>query len=242
MPTIQQLVRKGRQDKVDKTKTPALKGSARSAVASAHVSTRRRRRSRTPRLRKVARVQPDQPDRGHRLHPGRRAQPAGALHRARARRPGEGPPGRPLQDHPRRARHPVGPWSASRRAAVTAPRRRRANASQGPRAQASAGHRPGLLLAAGHPTGQQDPVLRQEVARRAHRLRRPRRLPREDRRRPGHHAQARAGQRQADPRGQEPPGRWCHVPGAGRGQGRAAAPRWPCAGWSATRGSVGRRR
>ena len=27
MPTIQQLVRKGRQDKVGKTKTPALKGS-----------------------------------------------------------------------------------------------------------------------------------------------------------------------------------------------------------------------
>jgi small subunit ribosomal protein S12 len=27
MPTIQQLVRKGRQDKVEKTKTPALKGS-----------------------------------------------------------------------------------------------------------------------------------------------------------------------------------------------------------------------
>ncbi|MGH3485415.1 MAG: 30S ribosomal protein S12, partial [Nocardioidaceae bacterium] len=27
MPTIQQLVRKGRQDKATKTKTPALKGS-----------------------------------------------------------------------------------------------------------------------------------------------------------------------------------------------------------------------
>ncbi|HET7386269.1 MAG TPA: 30S ribosomal protein S12, partial [Nocardioidaceae bacterium] len=27
MPTIQQLVRKGRQDKVSKNKTPALKGS-----------------------------------------------------------------------------------------------------------------------------------------------------------------------------------------------------------------------
>ena len=27
VPTIQQLVRKGRQDKVEKTKTPALKGS-----------------------------------------------------------------------------------------------------------------------------------------------------------------------------------------------------------------------
>src|SRR5262245_31992288 len=44
--------------------------------------------------------------RGHRVHPGGRPQPAGALHRAGARRPGEGPPRRPLQGHPRHARHP----------------------------------------------------------------------------------------------------------------------------------------
>src|SRR2546423_13981225 len=42
---------------------------------------------------------------GHLLHPGRGPQPAGALRRARARRPRQGPPGRPLQDHPGRARH-----------------------------------------------------------------------------------------------------------------------------------------
>ena len=35
----------------------------------------------------------DQRHRGHRLHPGRRPQPAGALDRAGAWRPGEGPPG-----------------------------------------------------------------------------------------------------------------------------------------------------
>ena len=49
---------------------------------------------------------PHQRHRGHGLHPGRRPQPAGALDRARPRRPCEGPPGRPLQDHPRLARHP----------------------------------------------------------------------------------------------------------------------------------------
>ena len=31
MPTINQLVRKGREDKVEKTKTPALKGSPKAA-------------------------------------------------------------------------------------------------------------------------------------------------------------------------------------------------------------------
>src|SRR5436190_3512649 len=42
---------------------------------------------------------------GHDLHSGRGAQPAGALGRSRPRRPREGSAGRPLQDHPRRARH-----------------------------------------------------------------------------------------------------------------------------------------
>ena len=69
------------------------------------------------------------------------------------------------------------------------------------------------------------------VGRRAHRLRRPRGLPREERHRPGRHPQARDGQRQADPRGPQPPCRWRDLPGAGRGP----APRQPpsvCAGWS----------
>src|SRR5690606_15728894 len=45
------------------------------------------------------------PGRGHGLHPRRRPQPPGALHRARARRSCEGPPGCALQDRARRARH-----------------------------------------------------------------------------------------------------------------------------------------
>ena len=44
--------------------------------------------------------QADQPDGGHGLHPGHRPQPAGALRRARARRPREGPPVRQVPHHP----------------------------------------------------------------------------------------------------------------------------------------------
>ena len=39
----------------------------------------------------------------------------------------------------------------------------------------------------------------------------------QDRQRPSGDAQARAGQRQADPRGPQPPGRRCDLPGPGRG-------------------------
>src|SRR5215207_365363 len=47
----------------------------------------------------------DEPDRGHRLHPGSRPQPAGALDGARAWRPRERPPRCPLQDRAWFARH-----------------------------------------------------------------------------------------------------------------------------------------
>ena len=79
-------------------------------------------------------------------------------------------------------------------------------------------------------------LLTARVSRRAHRLRRARGLPREDRHRPGRHAQARAGQRQADPRGTQPPRRWRHLPGAGRGQA-AAAPPWPALAGHASPGT-----
>src|SRR5437867_7944733 len=47
----------------------------------------------------------DHRDRGHRLHPGHRPQPAGALGGADPRRPRQGPAGSPLPHHPRHARH-----------------------------------------------------------------------------------------------------------------------------------------
>src|SRR4029079_16602688 len=48
----------------------------------------------------------DQRGRGHRLHPGRGPQPAGALDGAGARWSCEGPSRCALQDHPRLAGHP----------------------------------------------------------------------------------------------------------------------------------------
>src|ERR1700712_1266131 len=64
-----------------------------------------------------------------RLHPGRGPQPPGALGRARPRRPRQGPPGLPLQDHPRRSRHgrrrgsQAGPLEVRRQEGLVMPRR-----------------------------------------------------------------------------------------------------------------------
>src|SRR5687767_3763351 len=55
MPTIQQLVRKGRQDKVEKTKTPALKGSPQRRGVCTRVYTTTPKKPNSA-LRKVSRV------------------------------------------------------------------------------------------------------------------------------------------------------------------------------------------
>ena len=55
MPTIQQLVRKGRQSKEDKTKTPALKGSPQRRGVCTRVATKTPKKPNSA-LRKVARV------------------------------------------------------------------------------------------------------------------------------------------------------------------------------------------
>ena len=55
MPTINQLVRKGRQDKVSKTKTPALKGSPQRRGVCTRVYTTTPKKPNSA-LRKVARV------------------------------------------------------------------------------------------------------------------------------------------------------------------------------------------
>ena len=55
MPTIQQLVRKGREDKVVKTKTPALKGSPQRRGVCTRVYTTTPKKPNSA-LRKVARV------------------------------------------------------------------------------------------------------------------------------------------------------------------------------------------
>ena len=55
MPTIQQLVRKGRQDKVSKTKTPALQGSPQRRGVCTRVYTTTPKKPNSA-LRKIARV------------------------------------------------------------------------------------------------------------------------------------------------------------------------------------------
>ncbi|EFL24082.1 ribosomal protein S12, partial [Streptomyces himastatinicus ATCC 53653] len=55
MPTIQQLVRKGRQDKVEKNKTPALAGSPQRRGTCTRVFTTTPKKPNSA-LRKVARV------------------------------------------------------------------------------------------------------------------------------------------------------------------------------------------
>ena len=55
MPTIQQLVRKGRQDKIGKTKTPALKGSPQRRGVCTRVYTTTPKKPNSA-LRKVAKV------------------------------------------------------------------------------------------------------------------------------------------------------------------------------------------
>ena len=60
MPTIQQLVRKGRQDKATKTKTAALKGSPQRRGVCTRVYTTTPKKPNSA-LRKVARVKLTQP-------------------------------------------------------------------------------------------------------------------------------------------------------------------------------------
>ena len=64
----------------------------------------------------------------------------------------------------------------------------------------------------------------------------------EDRRRADRHPQAGHRERQAAARGEEPPRRWRHLPGAGRGPRPAGPTPSPSAGSSATPASAARRR
>ncbi len=102
MPTIQQLVRKGRQDKVEKNKTPALEGSPQRRGVCTRVFTTTPKKPNSA-LRKVARVRLTSgievtayiPGEGHNLQE----------HSIVLVRGGrcEGPAGCSLQDHPRLA-------------------------------------------------------------------------------------------------------------------------------------------
>ena len=69
MPTINQLVRKGRRDKIAKVKTAALKGSPQRRGVCTRVYTTTPEEAELGTSEGGAR-QAHQPGRGHRIHPG----------------------------------------------------------------------------------------------------------------------------------------------------------------------------
>ena len=89
MPTINQLVRKGRNKVKYKSKSPALENSPFRRGVCIQVMTRTPKKPNSA-MRKVAKVRLHEWLRDHRLHPGRGPQSAGTQHRARARWPCEG--------------------------------------------------------------------------------------------------------------------------------------------------------
>ena len=100
LPTINQLVRKGRKAAGDEEQDAGAQGQS---AEARRVHARLHHDAQEAEL-GAAQGRPCAPDQrhgGHRLHPGHRPQPAGALDRARAWRSCEGPAGCALQDHPR---------------------------------------------------------------------------------------------------------------------------------------------
>ena len=124
MPTINQLVRQGREAVRKKSKTPAMQRCPQKRGVCIRVYTMTPKKPNSA-LRKVARVRLTNGYRGDHLHSRGRPQSAGALDRADPRRPCEGPARRALPHHPRHARHRRVWPAASRAARSTAPRRPR---------------------------------------------------------------------------------------------------------------------
>ncbi len=89
---------------------------------------------------------------------------------------------------------------------------------KGPCPAARPDARPGLPVGRRHPARQQGPATGQALdrRRRSSTTRSPTSRT-QDRQRPGRDAQAGGRERPARARGAEPPRRWCHLPGAGRG-------------------------
>ena len=173
MPTVNQLVRKGRVKPKSKTKTPALRGAPQKRGVCTRVYTTTPKKPNSA-LRKVARVRLTNgmevttyiPGEGHNLQ-----EHSVVLD---PRRPRQGPAGHPLQGDPRGARHgrrlrpQAGPLQVRRQEGLVVPRRAEIQVRElvaGPR----------LQLAPRHAADQQGHARRQEVDRREDRLRRARR-------------------------------------------------------------------
>src|SRR6202008_1767885 len=217
MPTIQQLVRKGRRDKVAKVKTAALKGSPQRRGVCTRVYTTTPKKPNSA-LRKVARVKLTSqvevtayiPGEGHNLQEHSMVLVRGGR----------------VKDLPgvryKIIRGSLDTQGVKNRKQARARKGRKKEKSeyppQGPSRKAAADLRPGLQLPAGHPAGEQGAAGRKALRCREDRVPGARGSPRQDRHGPGGHAQACAGQREAHHRGEEPPRRWRHLPGADRGQ------------------------
>ena len=133
MPTIQQLVRKGRQSKTTKIKTPALKGAPQRRGVCTRVFTHTPKKPNSA-LRKVARVRLSSgievtayiPGEGHNLQEHSIVLVRGGRVKDL--------PGRPLQDHPRHPRHRRRPRPQAGPQPLRRQEGRLTDASQGSRA------------------------------------------------------------------------------------------------------------
>ena len=110
MPTINQLIRKGRKKVSVKSKSPALKNCPQRRGVCTQVMTRTPKKPNSA-LRKVAKVRLTNGQEVIAYIPGRRPQSAGTLDRARARRTGEGFAGRALPHCARNARRARRGWT-----------------------------------------------------------------------------------------------------------------------------------
>ncbi len=105
MPTINQLIRQGREPLKARNKVPALEASPQKRGVCTRVYTTTPKKPNSA-LRKVARVRLTNGFEVTSYIPGRRPQPAGALGRHDPRRPRKGSARRSLSHHPRHARYP----------------------------------------------------------------------------------------------------------------------------------------
>ena len=160
MPTIQQLVRKGRRDKIAKVKTAALKGSPQRRGVCTRVYTTTPKKPNSA-LRKVARVKLTSqvevtayiPGEGHNLQEHSMVLVRGGR----------------VKDLPgvrykmiRGSLDTQGVKNRKQARSRYGAKKEKSNAAQGPRAEASAGQRPGLRVAAGDPARQQGPAGRKK--------------------------------------------------------------------------------
>ena len=99
LPTVNQLVRKGRTAPKAKVKTPALRGAPQKRGVCTRVYTDHAEEAELGASQGRARP-PHERHGSRRLHPRRGPQPPGALGRADPRRPRQGPAGLPLQGDP----------------------------------------------------------------------------------------------------------------------------------------------